>query len=90
MKIDTNTLNLTQSLQQTAPTNPESVKGQGHHHLGAGGDKVQISDLASRLSAQATATDPSKLAELQAAFQAGTYNVSPSQIAASMIQELTT
>jgi anti-sigma28 factor (negative regulator of flagellin synthesis) len=89
MKIDLNTLNLTQSLQQTALTNPESIKGRGPQDQFSGGDRVQISDLAAQLSAQASTTDPSRLAQLQAAFQAGTYNVSPDQIAASIIGELT-
>lgn len=47
-------------------------------------DKVQISDMAALLS-----TDPQKLAQLAAAVQNGTYNVSPSQIANSLINELT-
>jgi len=89
MKIDTNLMNLTQSLQHPAPANPESAKGPGHHHIAEDGDKIQLSDLASRLSAQATVADPSRLAQLQAAFQAGTYQVPPHQIAASIIHELT-
>ena len=43
-------------------------------------DQVQISSLAQQLSA-----DPSKLSQLQAAYEAGTYNVSPSQIANSLL-----
>ena len=89
MKIDLNALNLTQSLQQTAPTNPEAVKGKGLPYLTGGSDQVQISDLASQLAARASATDPERLARLQAAFEAGSYNVSPNQIAASIIRELT-
>jgi anti-sigma28 factor (negative regulator of flagellin synthesis) len=49
----------------------------------AGQDQVQISNLASQFSA-----DPSKLSRLQAAYEAGTYSVSPSQIANSMINEM--
>lgn len=48
-----------------------------------GQDQVQISGLASQL-----AGDPSKLSQLQAAYEAGTYNVSPSQIANSILNAL--
>ncbi len=88
MKIDLSALNLTQSLQQTAPINPEAVKGKGLHQLAGDGDQVQISDLASQLTAQASAVDPERLARLQAALEAGSYNVSPDQIAASVIRAL--
>ena len=47
-----------------------------------GEDQVQISSLASQLS-----SDPSKLSQLQASFEAGTYNVSPSQIANSILND---
>lgn len=90
MKIDSNTSNLTQSLEPAAPANPESVKGQAYRHGTVRGDQVELSDLASRLSAQASATDSSKLAQLRSAYKAGTYNVSPSQIAGSIIDELMT
>jgi anti-sigma28 factor (negative regulator of flagellin synthesis) len=46
-------------------------------------DSVQISTSASHLS-----SDPSKLSQLQAAYDAGTYNVSPSQIANSILNAL--
>jgi len=46
-------------------------------------DQVQISNLASQFSA-----DPSKLSQLQAAYEAGTYSVSPSQIANSLINNM--
>lgn len=88
MKIDLNALNLTQSLQPAPPINPESLKGTGYQQDAAGGDQVQISDLAAQLSAQASTTDPSRLAQLQASYEAGTYNVSPNQIAGSIISEL--
>jgi anti-sigma28 factor (negative regulator of flagellin synthesis) len=48
----------------------------------SGQDSVQISSLASQLSA-----DPSKLSQLQAAYEAGTYNVSPAQIANSILND---
>jgi anti-sigma28 factor (negative regulator of flagellin synthesis) len=89
MKVDLNALNLTQSLQQTAPANPEALKGKGDQPLAADGDQVQISDLASQLAAQASAADPERLAQLQASFEAGSYNVRPDQIAASIIRDLT-
>lgn len=49
---------------------------------GGGQDQVQISSLASQL-----ASDPSKISQLQASYQAGTYNVSPSQIANSILND---
>ncbi|HTB10102.1 MAG TPA: flagellar biosynthesis anti-sigma factor FlgM [Bryobacteraceae bacterium] len=52
---------------------------------GIGQDQVQISSLASQLSA-----DPSKLSQLQASYDAGTYNVSPSQIAQSILSDALT
>ena len=89
MKIDLNALNMTQSLQQTAPINPEAIKGKGLQQPAGDGDQVQISDLASQLAAQASTADPERLARLQATFEAGSYNVSPDQIAASIIRDLT-
>ncbi len=58
---------------QASKSNPRQT---GSH------DSVQISSLASQLSA-----DPSKLGQLQAAYEAGTYNVSPSQIANSILND---
>jgi anti-sigma28 factor (negative regulator of flagellin synthesis) len=46
-------------------------------------DQVQISNLASQL----TSSDLSKLSQLQEAYQAGTYNVPPSRIANSILNE---
>jgi anti-sigma28 factor (negative regulator of flagellin synthesis) len=50
----------------------------GSRQTSQGQDEVQISSLASQLS-----SDPSKLSQLQASYEAGTYNVSPAQIANS-------
>jgi len=47
-----------------------------------GQDQAQISSLASQL-----ASDPSKLSQLQASYEAGTYNVSPSQIANGILND---
>jgi len=58
---------------QASKSNPRQSGGQ---------DSVQISSLASQLSA-----DPSKLSQLQAAYEAGTYNVSPAQIANSLLND---
>jgi anti-sigma28 factor (negative regulator of flagellin synthesis) len=58
---------------QGSKSNPRQSGGQ---------DSVQISSLASQLSA-----DPSKLSQLQAAYEAGTYNVSPAQIANSLLND---
>jgi anti-sigma28 factor (negative regulator of flagellin synthesis) len=60
---------------QAAKSNPRQTGGQ---------DSVQISNLASQIAA-----DPSKVSQLQAAYEAGTYNVSPSQIANSILNEAT-
>ena len=46
-------------------------------------DQVSISSLATQM-----ASDPSKLSQLQKAYEAGTYNVSPSQIANSIINRM--
>jgi anti-sigma28 factor (negative regulator of flagellin synthesis) len=54
----------------------------GSRQASQGQDQVQISSLASQLS-----SDPSKLSQLQASFEAGTYNVSPSQIANSILND---
>jgi anti-sigma28 factor (negative regulator of flagellin synthesis) len=45
-------------------------------------DQVSISSLASQM-----ASDPSKLSQLQAAYESGTYSVSPSQIANSILND---
>ena len=96
MTIDNNITNLTQGSNpsavnqtgQTCLTGQTTVKSRdgdhGHHD---GGDQVQLSDFASQLSAQASTTDPAKLARLQAAYNSGTYNVPPSQIANSIIAD---
>jgi len=60
---------------QTAPKASLRQASQGQ-------DQVQISSLASQL-----AGDPSKLSQLRASFEAGTYNVSPSQIANSILND---
>ena len=49
---------------------------------GGGQDQVQISSLASQL-----ASDPLKISQLQASYEAGTYNVSPAQIANSILND---
>jgi anti-sigma28 factor (negative regulator of flagellin synthesis) len=59
---------------------PQSSKSSSRPN--AAQDQVQISSLASQLSA-----DPSKLSQLQAAYEAGTYNVSPAQIANSILND---
>jgi len=68
----------TKALGTASPNGTSSKFRQGQ--TGAGADQVQISNLAAQLAA-----DPSKLAQLQAAFAAGTYRVSPSQVANSII-----
>jgi anti-sigma28 factor (negative regulator of flagellin synthesis) len=53
--------------------------GHGQHH---GGDQVQLSGVASWPT-----TDTAKLATLQAAVSSGSYQVSPSQVANSIIND---
>ena len=49
----------------------------GSRPTSQGEDQVQISSL----------SDPSKLSQLQASYEAGTYNVSPAQIANSILND---
>jgi anti-sigma28 factor (negative regulator of flagellin synthesis) len=69
----------TSSISSDLGASPQASKSNPRQ---AGQDSVQISSLASQFSA-----DSSKLSRLQAAYDAGTYNVSPSQIAHSMIND---
>jgi anti-sigma28 factor (negative regulator of flagellin synthesis) len=81
MKIDNHTLNPTGAIAQSQPSVLTGKTNSGRRQSGS--DKVQISDMAALLS-----IDPQKIAQLAAAVQNGTYNVSPSQIANSIISEL--
>jgi flagellar biosynthesis anti-sigma factor FlgM len=93
MTIDNNITNLAPGLNQaaqTSQTGQTAVSGRDGRGQDNGGDQVQLSGVASQLSAfqlsgQAWSSDPSKLARLQAAYNSGTYNVPPSQIANSII-----
>lgn len=78
MRVENNPLDLIQRVGPNAVPRPLPPKSNQ-----AGADKVNISDMAAQLSA-----DPSKLAQLAAAVQSGTYNVSPNQVAASIINEM--
>jgi anti-sigma28 factor (negative regulator of flagellin synthesis) len=78
MQITNSLLNSISSdlgLAQPGSKTPVRQPGQGQ-------DQVQISSLASQLS-----SDPSKLSQLQASYEAGTYNVSPAQIANSILND---
>jgi flagellar biosynthesis anti-sigma factor FlgM len=88
MQIDSTNVGLGQMSQaaQTAATG-DTKEARGHHRHAGGEDKVQISDLASQLTAQASASDPQKIEQLKASYESGTYNISPQQIAASMMNE---
>jgi anti-sigma28 factor (negative regulator of flagellin synthesis) len=81
MKIDNHSLNLTEAIAQSQPNGSTAKTNSGRRQSGS--DKVQISDMAALLF-----IDPQKIAQLTAAVQNGTYNVSPSQIANSIIGEL--
>jgi anti-sigma28 factor (negative regulator of flagellin synthesis) len=69
----------TNSISSDHGASPQANKSNPRQ---AGQDSVQLSSLASHFSA-----DSSKLSRLQAAYDAGTYNVSPTQIAHSMISD---
>ena len=78
--VDNSALNLTQSVSQAATSahgNCASSKSRPTS------DSADISQLAAQLSA-----DPNRIAQLEAAVASGTYKVSPSQIAASLINEM--
>ena len=79
MKIESHAPNLTQALTQTQPNGSSPKTGSPLDHQG---DSVRISDMAAQLSA-----DPQKLAQIEASLAAGAYQVLPSQIANSMINE---
>lgn len=76
MRINTS---LTNALPATSPAAAQPTDMQAGRRRAA--DVAQISDEANRLLSTAQA----KLAHLQAAHAAGTYQVSPSQIARSII-----
>ena len=59
-----------------------TAPGQSRNAQSFGGDQVQISSLATQM-----ANDPSKLSQLEASYEAGTYNVSPAQIANSILND---
>jgi len=80
MKIDNNALSLTQSIAPTQPNAPSTIS---HNAKRQSGDHVQLSDMASLLS-----TSQQRLEQLEQAYANGAYNVSPSQIANSMINEM--
>jgi anti-sigma28 factor (negative regulator of flagellin synthesis) len=72
---------LSSSIASDVSTGTQAVKSPPRR--GAGEDQVQISNLASHLSA----SNLSKLSQLKAAYEAGTYHVSPSQIANSILND---
>lgn len=76
-----NTLQSTNNVAADLGQPRQSSKGTSHQSSGE--DRVQISSLASQLAA----SDPSKLSQLQAEYRAGTYNVLPSQIANSILND---
>ncbi|HTS75171.1 MAG TPA: flagellar biosynthesis anti-sigma factor FlgM [Bryobacteraceae bacterium] len=74
-------MNLAQAVAQMANAGAPSKTGAGSKRQNS--DRVDISDMAAQLS-----VDPQKLGQLATAVQTGTYSVSPSQIAASMIDDM--
>jgi anti-sigma28 factor (negative regulator of flagellin synthesis) len=79
-------MQITNNLQSSSIANDPS-SGQSASKTAprqsAGEDHVQISTSASQLSA----SDPTKLSQLQASYEAGTYHVSPMAIANSILNE---
>jgi anti-sigma28 factor (negative regulator of flagellin synthesis) len=78
-------MQITNSLLSSISNDPgfgQAATKAGSRQASQGQDQVEISSLASQLS-----SDPSKLSQLQASFEAGTYNVSPSQIANSILND---
>ncbi len=80
MRIDNNSLGLTQAISRTQADQSSNKTGAGAPQRGA--DQIQISDMATLLSA-----NQSKVDKLQLAVRSGTYNVSPEQIASSIIND---
>jgi flagellar biosynthesis anti-sigma factor FlgM len=88
MKIDNNALNLNPSLQAAQASRAQASGKARHGHLdsnGSSADSVQLSDLASQLTALASSSDDTRVSQLKASYEAGTYNVTPHQIAAGML-----
>jgi anti-sigma28 factor (negative regulator of flagellin synthesis) len=81
MQINSNSLNLSQAIGETSALEQNKASGVKNRSASSG-DSIELSSVAAQLSA-----DPSRLEELQAAYQSGTYNVSPSQIANSIIND---
>jgi flagellar biosynthesis anti-sigma factor FlgM len=88
MKIDNNTLNLNPSPQAAQAAQASQASGKTRHcqidSNDGSGDSVQLSPFA-----QAYGSDPARIDQLKAAHEAGTYDVSPRQIAASMLNYIT-
>lgn len=82
MRIDNNALNLAQALGESA-----QVRGSGNSDRAsassASGDRVQLSSFA-----QLAMGDSPRVRQLASDYDAGSYNLSPQQIAASMIGEM--
>jgi anti-sigma28 factor (negative regulator of flagellin synthesis) len=82
MQINNNSLSLSQAIGQTSTVDQTKVSGTGNNRPATAADTVELSSFAAQLAA-----GPSRLDELQAAYQSGTYNVSPSQIANGLIND---
>jgi len=77
MRINSSLTNALAATQATAPSSKARAAQRRH----VDGDLAQISDTAKRL----IVSGQTRLAQLQAAHRAGAYQVSPSQIARSII-----
>jgi anti-sigma28 factor (negative regulator of flagellin synthesis) len=81
MQIKSNVLSLSAAAGQSSTGGASRSAGVRAAAAGAG-DRVQISSCAPGLAA-----DESRLERLRAAYESGTYHVSASQIAASIIDD---
>lgn len=80
MRIDNNSINLASGIAQTQTADAASKNGSASKNRKT--DSVGISSMAAQLSAH-----PERLAQLTQAYQNGTYNVSSSLIAGSLMQD---
>lgn len=81
MKIENNAAQLG-GLNATDPVQSSKTGAQGAHRHHHSQDRVDLSAFA-----QPFASDNAKIAQLKAAYEAGTYKISPEKIAANMISD---
>ena len=88
MNVRNDIENLSQILSpQSAPTAAAGKSGNAAPAAGSGTDTAQVSSVATQVAQSASASDVrlDKVASIQAALQAGTYQVPASAVAQSVI-----